>query len=270
MSEENIILSKSLGFEGLANARDLGGMIGMDGRRIKTGKLVRSSLLCRATEKDLERLPQVVSLVVDFRSDAERKLQSDPELAGVEHVALPAVAGAAPGVTREEDSLQAVLILLNDPEKARAHMIRTYRDIITSTFSLAQYERFFRLLLEGRERAILWHCTAGKDRAGMAAFFVEKLLGVSDETLRADYMKSNDYLTEEVEQMAHAFASHGEAIHPEAVDYMFGAKIEFLDVVEQSITEHYGTYDTFFREGLHLSDEDQVRLREMYLEACTG
>ena len=43
--------------------------------------------------------------------------------------------------------LPNILHLMKDREKARAHMIKTYRDVMTSAYSLRQYERFFRLLL---------------------------------------------------------------------------------------------------------------------------
>lgn len=261
-----IQLSTPLGLASLANTRDLGGMIGADGRRILPGKLFRSGLLARASAEDLEAIAQKIALVVDLRSDGERTLQPDPQLAGVQYAALPAVKDVAPGVTREEESLQAVIALMADPEKARAHMIQTYRNIMTSPFSLGQYAQFFQLLLEPRDKAVLWHCTAGKDRAGMAAFFVEKALGVADEALWQDYMITNEYLADEVEQLARIFASKGEKLDQEAVSYMFCAKTEFLEVVAQCIEESYGGYEAFFQEGLKLSAEDLACLRTLYLE----
>lgn len=204
-----IQLSTPLGLASLANTRDLGGMIGADGRRILPGKLFRSGLLARASAEDLEAIAQKIALVVDFRSDGERTLQPDPQLAGVQYAALPAVKDVAPGVTREEESLQAVIALMADPEKA---------------------------------------------------------LGVADEALWQDYMITNEYLADEVEQLARIFASKGEKLDQEAVSYMFCAKTEFLEVVAQCIEESYGGYEAFFQEGLKLSAEDLACLRTLYLE----
>ena len=261
-----MILSEKLAFEKLANTRDLGGMIARDGRRIRKGRLIRSGLLARASEKDLEKLSQMLSAVVDFRSDIERWQQPDPSVSGVEYFALPAVEDTAPGVTREAESDQLILHLMKDREKARAHMIKTYRDVMTSAYSLRQYERFFRLLLEGRDKAILWHCTAGKDRAGMAAFFVEKALGVPDEVLQADYLMTNQYLADEVQMLAKMLGQNGET-DPVAVDYLFGAKTEYLDVVYQIVHDDYHGFDAFYREGLRLNDSDLEQLRALYLES---
>ena len=118
MASEPMVLSERLNFEQLANTRDLGGMTGADGFRIKKGKLFRSGLLSRASEADLEKLGPMLSTVVDFRSNAERHQQPDPVLEGVEYVALPAVEDKAPGVTRDEESIDEILLLMKDAEAA--------------------------------------------------------------------------------------------------------------------------------------------------------
>ena len=48
--------------------------------------------------------------------------------------------------------------------------------------------------METKEGSTLWHCSLGKDRAGMAAVIVEKILGVSDEDILADYMETNNHM----------------------------------------------------------------------------
>ena len=39
--------------------------------------------------------------------------------------------------------------------------------------------------------SILFHCTAGKDRTGVAAMLILLALGASDETICADYARTN-------------------------------------------------------------------------------
>lgn len=43
----------------------------------------------------------------------------------------------------------------------------------------------------------LFHCTAGKDRTGFAAYLILKTLGVPDDCILHDYMQSNVYRSEE-------------------------------------------------------------------------
>ena len=60
-----------------------------------------------------------------------------------------------------------------------------YARFVNDDFSLSQYRRFIGLLSEPREKAILWHCTAGKDRTGTGAMFIQELLGVGREDIMA-------------------------------------------------------------------------------------
>ena len=59
MSENNIQLSypqQALDLEGVANARELGGYVMLDGRKIRRGMLLRSGNLYNATEEDVAKL----------------------------------------------------------------------------------------------------------------------------------------------------------------------------------------------------------------------
>ncbi|MBR2736157.1 MAG: tyrosine-protein phosphatase, partial [Firmicutes bacterium] len=53
-------------FETLNNFRDLGGLTGFGGRRIKSGRLMRSAQLATASDADLEILADILDTVVDF------------------------------------------------------------------------------------------------------------------------------------------------------------------------------------------------------------
>ena len=79
-------------------------------------------------------------------------------------------------------------MLVHDPEGTFAYSCNCYRGFVSSETARKGYRAFIDLLLEGRERAILWHCTAGKDRAGFAAAIVLALLGVSMDRIFEDYL----------------------------------------------------------------------------------
>ena len=54
--------SRRIEFERLLNTRDLGGMTGADGRKIRPGKLYRSGHLFAASENDLKKLSEMIEL----------------------------------------------------------------------------------------------------------------------------------------------------------------------------------------------------------------
>ena len=262
-------MSKLMTFDGLNNVRDLGGMRGADGRLILPGKLIRSGHLHPASEKDISRLAEMAAVIVDFRTDAERNEKPDPIIPGTQAVHLPVFERLAAGVTREEKSDEAAFaIVARDPEKARQFMIHTYAGFITSDFCVSQYRNFVSLLMKPHEKAVLWHCTAGKDRAGFASVIVETLLGVSAEDIMADYLSTNEYLREESHRLNEMVSRQMGGLDErmaKALDYLFGAQEEYLTAVYQAAEENYGSFARFLSDGLGISSSQQERLKAMYL-----
>ncbi len=261
--------SRRIAFNRLANTRDLGGLKTSDGRVIKEGMLIRSAQLVYADAEDREKLSEMVGLVLDFRNDLEAQESPDPELPGVRYIHLPILEKLAAGMTRDENSSeQVVKDMAFEPVKARVYMMGLYDNLVTSPFSVSQYSRFIDLLLEDREKAVLWHCTAGKDRAGFAAVIVERLLGVPEEDVVEDYLATNIFLKGELEGIISSVEKKigvKSEILREALGYLFSAKIEYLNALNTKIDELYGSFDAFARFALKVDDEKRARLRERFL-----
>ena len=82
-------MSELIKLQGLSNTRDLGGMLGADGRKIVKGKLIRSGHLHSATPADIAQLSECIDLVVDFRTERECAEKPDPALPGARLLHLP-------------------------------------------------------------------------------------------------------------------------------------------------------------------------------------
>ena len=101
--------SRVLPFEKLNNVRDLGGMKTRDGRKIRDGKLIRSGHLSGLDDVDLGLLSEMVSDIVDFRSQKEIKRQPDMEIPGAEYHHIPIVADLT-GITRRKSGKTAAAL----------------------------------------------------------------------------------------------------------------------------------------------------------------
>ena len=262
-------MSRLLYLENLHNTRDLGGMETTDGRRIRSGKLIRSGHLFGGSAADLNMLGETVDTVVDFRTPQEAEEKPDPAISGVNFWHIPIFDSLKAGVTREEESdAQVIRMMMGDHRRAKAYMCGIYTDFVSVPFEISQYEKFVRLLMEPHEKAVLWHCTAGKDRAGFASVIVEELLGVDRAAIRADYLQSNECLAEDIRELIGMFyAMEGEE-NPEAelaLRYLFGAREEFRDAVYAEIEKRYGGFDGFISDGLHISPDEREALKQMYL-----
>jgi len=175
--------------EGAPNLRDLGGYETTDGRRVKWGRIFRSSNLGRLTDKGLRQIQRLgIQLVCDFRTEAEaRNLPNRfPDSAAVGYVRLPIQHGDF------------------EPTSVFDRIKKGDSDWISEDFMIQGYiesvERYpeawawlFKLLSEPMNRPLLFHCTGGKDRTGAAAALILLALGVPTETVVADYGLSDGY-----------------------------------------------------------------------------
>ena len=262
-------MSTKLSYEKLNNTRDLGGMASAFGGKILPGRLIRSGRLFSASESDKERLAQTVDLIIDFRSAQELREGPDPEIPGAEHIHIPAFRERQTGVSREEETeREAMRMVFEDPDASMRLMKKVYGDFVADEYVVSQYRRFAGLLLEGRERAILWHCTAGKDRAGFAAVIAQALLGVDREAIMEDYLLTNDNIKDEVEGLVAMVARDSPAPSAraeKAARLFFSAQEDYLHAVYEKADELYGGFEGFLSLGLGVTDAQREQLREMYL-----
>ncbi len=257
-------------FHKLNNTRDMGGLVTADGRKIISGKLIRSGQLNQADEEDIAHLQEIVSVVIDFRSESEMAEKPDPVIEGISYIPLPAIEDVKKGITREESSDRDLIEhALGDAEKARNFMRMLYRELAESPDTAEKYEHFVRILLEDHEKAVLWHCSAGKDRAGFGAVIIGELLGLSKEVLLEDYLCSNRYLEEGIQNMIHQFGLKEMTNEKDAALHaLFGADASYFEELYSTIEHKYGSMEQFLREGLHVTAEMQEQLRQKYLTAA--
>ena len=258
-----------LGLKGISNARDLGGMPAADGRVIAPGRLLRSGLLHGATGADLARLKEIpLAAVVDLRTDTEVEHEPDPvkklEPAAWEHLSV--LSSSALGIT-DDESLRTLMPKVEEYlASPMGPSIEFYPSMVLSKTSIAIWRRFFEILLSAEKGAVLWHCTAGKDRTGIAGFLTETALGVPQDLVMEDYLASNAHtepLFEEavrVNGFGHVAPKTLEMIH-----VLYTVSAGYLQVAIAAILAHYGTLDTYFEEALGLDAARIARLRELYL-----
>lgn len=262
--------SKRIEFEKLANTRDLGGMVGAGGKKVRPGKLYRSGHLFFASPKDLEKLSEMIEISVDFRSVQECLEKGEPVIPGVTYYHLPILEEERAGVTRDKKSFAEVREkMLQDESIALNYMSQTYQDFIVNEHSVSQYEKFIRLLLEDHQKGVLWHCTAGKDRAGFGTIIVQELLGISREDIIEDYLYTNVCLEQEIQSLTESICSI-EGVDREkaskALFYVFGADASYLGTLYETVAEKYGNFQNYLNKALHITPEEQAKFREMYLE----
>lgn len=257
--------------KGLPNTRDLGGMPTADGRHIREGRLIRSGALHHATNEDLRILEDAHGLVrvVDLRTDLERTHDPDPKdrlRIGTVFYDLPVFEAQALGITHESDVLGDIRLFAEYNDGPHKAVEAIYPQAVLGDDGVRAYGDFLRLLLAAEEGATLWHCTEGKDRAGLAAVLVELALGVPEAYVRADYLATNLFVRTRAERALDALAHHRIAREVDAdVDALFYAYPAYLDAAWEAVEKRFGSWDRYMDEALEFGEADREQLRNLYL-----
>ena len=143
-------------------------------------------------------------------------------------------------------------------------LYRMYRQML---FGNKAFKELFRAL-EAGETPILFHCSAGKDRTGVAAMLILLALGASDETICADFVQTNVCRKAEIDAL---LAGHAEEIAADPSKRMrfctqAGVDPGAAPYVLQVIREACGSAEEYLAREYGLTPARRMRLRRMYLE----
>lgn len=239
-------------FDGLPNTRDLGGLIGADGKTVRRGSLLRSGALIFGTDGDLARLRDDyhLRLVVDLRNDEELAELPDPmdRLPDASFVHASIFEDRRVGITQEREAqLQAARKRVEETGDPVDFMVMLYPAMLLDEAGQKGYREFFEALLACEDGAALWHCHVGRDRCGMASVLVESALGVTMEQVEADYLATNLYA-------------------PAQLTADGAASLRSLGAVTSSVAREYGDYLGYIKEALGVAPSAIRDLRARVLE----
>lgn len=174
---------KRLRIPHIHNLRDLGGFIGRDDRMIRWNMLYRGAALDKADEKDWDRLRTAgIKTVLDLRSTAELMQFPDYVPEDISYIHAPMQTEQIDISNIAESATQAFAKSLKEGYLV---MVKENADLLITAL---------RHLINGlKEGAVLFHCSAGKDRTGVLAAVVLYLCGVEEEDIIADYQVSYTY-----------------------------------------------------------------------------
>jgi protein-tyrosine phosphatase len=258
-----IVAERRLPLEGAHNFRDLGGYRTADGHFVRWGRLYRSDDLAELTDADLEALAQLrLRWICDFRGPDERDRSPDR---------LPAT--APPEVEVLEISGTSIpmpelrsRILSGDLDGIDMDELLIESNVAFATRFAHRYRTLFERIAEPENLPAVIHCTAGKDRTGLAAALILLSLGVPRETVFADYLATNDYVHDETERRLF-FIRIASFLRtdPDQVRPLFRVRREYLQAAFDAIEAEHGTIEGYLRDALGITAAERERLRELLL-----
>ena len=247
---------RRLPFEGARNFRDLGGYPAADGRRTRWGLVYRSGSLHNLTEADLAAFGRLgVRGVFDLRGGTERDLQPNP----VPSVHLPVLDELA-----GEEGLD--IVRAKSLEEAVTAVERIYLGMLSRRAGV--YGELLKSLADQANLPAVFHCTAGKDRTGIAAALILGALGVDRATVLYDYELTGEVGATDAAALRMALEAAGMA--PEAADVVLGAPATPMEHALEELDRRYGGTEAYLLGPAGMGARDIERLREALTEGPTG
>lgn len=247
------------------NIRDLGGLLGYNGLHIKSGRLFRGGSLHKVSDDDVKVIDSFhLTDIIDFRSSEEYNNRPDYRFNGVTYHNLTTFEheGKKEDKSYEDGNL---LWFIDEGNDGYKHLKKTYVDLVSSSEGQKAYRDMFSILMEDDKRTTYFHCSQGKDRAGLAAYFIEKALGVSDDDIMKDYLLSNIAMEKRTQTLINSVKDkpfYNDEYHQSLLD-VFSAKEEYLTDAIKYINDKYESVEKYLTDVLNV---DLEKFRKLYLE----
>ena len=175
-----------------------------------------------------------IQVICDFRTPGEVEAQPDwlPEDGSTTYLHYPIVHGEFDPVAAMESMQKGDISWLTED-----FMIKRYIQKIDEFPEV--WGEILKMLADPDNRPLVFHCTAGKDRAGACAAMILLALGVPEDTVVYDHGLSNVYIADALEKINERIRAMG--VDPEKVAPYFTAPRNAIVAFINHIRKSYGS-----------------------------
>ncbi|MFC3172814.1 tyrosine-protein phosphatase [Novosphingobium bradum] len=240
-----------------ANLRDLGGLPAEGGaRRLRRGMVYRAAIPAVDDPAHHRSLADLgLTTVVDLRGAQERELVPAPWLdLRCRDYRFQATAAEAGDLASARARFS-----FDSPANVRAYMVSLYQGFLET--HAASFATIFRSLAE-QETPLLYHCTAGKDRTGVATALLLEALGTPRAAILDDYLLTNAF---DKTRIRWARKPSPKA-DPTVWDPMLAAEPAYLETAFAVLDDRYGGIGGYLARRLDIGDAALARVRAHLLE----
>lgn len=263
---------RAIHISGIQNIRDLGGLVGLDGRKIRKLQVIRSSRLINMGEDGFRFFKDIhLSTVIDLRTSAEAEKRPNPKMDGVtmyrigvlgeDRMQMGEAYNTIAHSQNEDDAMVAIM-------ERGFDMSNVYMNFIKLPSAVAGMKRALDIIADLPEgEAILYHCNGGKDRTGTLTVFLLTILGVSMDDIADDFEMTNLFFKDEIERLKdYARTKTTDQRVIDSMQDIGGVSRRNMQKVVDTLTSEYGSVIDYVKKGLGVDDAMIQKIRDRYLE----
>lgn len=242
----------------ITNLRSLGGYKISEDQQVREGLLYRSSQLFKlnSTQQDYLKNKLKIQKIYDMRGESERDKFPDTVWNGCDYEVLDILKEAMTNNASLENMIKGV-------GDADERMLDTYTELALSSSAQKYYHEFIKDLISFN-KPIIFHCFAGKDRTGIGAVIILKILGVSDDDIMHDYLLTNIERREANQEILLDIKDKVTPNQLEEVKVALLVKDIYLLHYYGVINKKFGNFNKYLRNGLKLTTKDLLDFRKKY------
>jgi protein-tyrosine phosphatase len=240
----------------VANFRDVA-----IGPKMKKNVLFRCAKLSTLNKEDIitfEKLNPYA--VVDFRDPKEINKAPDNLSKGLidKYISLPISASTLGRMVAQKS--------------VKGDTMKTYETVMEESYKLYVnnhqhvWKEFLNILLNSNNKPVIFHCSAGKDRTGIASFIIQRILNNSMELIYKNYLLSNQLLTTQAATAEQTTSSSNDdlLITETMLNVLSKVKKTYLLSAINEIENKYQTLENYIIEGLNFDKNKIDKLKRQY------
>ena len=240
----------------VANFRDVA-----IGSKMKTNLLFRCAKLSTLNQEDIINLETLNPYaIIDFRDPKEINKAPD-NLSNTllsKYISLPISASTLGRMVTQK--------------KIDGDNVRTYEKVMEESYKLYinnhkhVWKEFIKILLNSDNNPVIFHCSAGKDRTGIASFIIQRILNSSMELIYKNYLLSNKLLTSKAATAEQTTTSSSDNLQVTKTMLSTLGKVKktYLLSAINEIESKYQTLESYIMKELHFDRNDIAKLKKQY------
>ena len=245
-----------ISIESVSNFRDVS-----IGSKMKNNLLFRCAKLSTLNIKDIKILENLnPHAIIDFRDPKEVKMAPDnlsPKLQE-RYINLPISA--------------STLSRMVSQKQINGDNIKSYEEVMEESYRMyinnhkKVWIKFFEILLRSNKRPIIFHCSAGKDRTGIASFMIQSIFNNHIDKIFENYLISNDLLTIKAataEQKTNS-SKQDTQVTKNMLSTLGKVQTSYLNAAIDEIEKKYSSLENYFISQLGLKHNDIQKIKQIF------